>query len=249
MMMKILRKYKVLAHVLFWVIYYFAFSLIWAKNGKYYPSFFLEFALMPVRIGLSYYTIYYLIPEVLRKRKILLFFFYYGIALFAAGSVQSVITYFFYESVFQTALSYMLSIGSVFRSMLLVNSTVLFLSAFKLYQLWQDELVKNDRPSMHYINVKADKRTHRIKTDTILYLEGWGNYLKLFLEDGTQLISYSTLKELEQVLPKNFARTHKSYIVNKDKISSFTKENLAIDDKFIPVSKNIALENLLQVHQ
>ncbi|MEM6737881.1 MAG: LytTR family DNA-binding domain-containing protein [Bacteroidota bacterium] len=248
MMIRILREHKILTHVLFWVIYYFAFSIIWAQNGEYYPSFFLEFALMPVRIGLCYYTIYYLIPKILRKQKIILFFSYYGIALFVAGSVQSVITYFFYESVFQTALHYMLSIGSIFRSMLLVNSTVLFLSAFKLYQLWQEELTKNDQPPVHYINIKADKRTYRIKMDHILYVEGWGNYLKLVLKDGNQLISYSSLKELEQMLPKNFVRTHKSYIVNKDKISSFTKENLAIDDKFIPISKNVTLENFLQIH-
>ena len=50
-------------------------------------------------------------------------------------------------------------------------------------------------------------------------------------------MSYQSLKTLEKDLPKStFIRVHRSYIVNKDKVSSLKGKDLIIGDTKIPVS-------------
>lgn len=239
-----LHKYKVLFHVLFWILYYVSFSLIWVRDNYYYQSFSLEFALMPVRIALSYYTIYYLIPVVLKEKRVLYFFAYYGLALLIAGSVQRLITFYFYESFFQIEAG-LWDASAWFKSVLLVNSTAVLLSCIKLYLLWQESLASTEKNEQSHIFIKADKRIHKIKLENILYIEGLGNYLQIYLEEGDKLISYHTLKEFEKLLPDTFVRPHKSYIINTDKINYFTKENIKIGDKLIPISKKINFVEVL----
>lgn len=49
----------------------------------------------------------------------------------------------------------------------------------------------------------------------IMYLEGEGNYTKIFFSDGTQYVDTRSLGIYEDILdPKKFFRIHKSHIVN-----------------------------------
>jgi DNA-binding LytR/AlgR family response regulator len=61
----------------------------------------------------------------------------------------------------------------------------------------------------------------KIKVSTILYIESFGNYVKIY-DDKTFYLANTTMKEVEQTLPANiFLRCHKKYIVNKIKIEFF----------------------------
>lgn len=86
----------------------------------------------------------------------------------------------------------------------------------------------------NYIDVKVGKLMTRIGYHDLLFAEGLGNYLKIITTKET-LVSYKKLSELEELLPKQFVRVHKSYIINFDKISSYTKDYISIGKKHIPI--------------
>ncbi|MFY0675338.1 MAG: response regulator transcription factor [Bacteroidia bacterium] len=70
------------------------------------------------------------------------------------------------------------------------------------------------------ITLKADKRVYRLNASEISYVEGLGDYVKVFLADSEKpLIVQETMKKLLQDLGSDFMRIHKSFIINKQVIS------------------------------
>ena len=52
-----------------------------------------------------------------------------------------------------------------------------------------------------------------------MLLKADNNTTDFYLSDGSTVIAYKTLKTFESILPSNFVRIHKSYIVNKDYVN------------------------------
>ncbi|RYY94911.1 MAG: response regulator transcription factor [Chitinophagaceae bacterium] len=69
-------------------------------------------------------------------------------------------------------------------------------------------------PAPDALFLKVNKRLLRFAYDEILYLEGLGDYIKLYTPKEVH-VSYLTLAKAEALLPPAlFVRVHKSYIVN-----------------------------------
>ena len=232
---------RILTHVVFWSVYYITFSLLWAEDGNYYRSFGLEFVLMPLRILGSYLSMYFLIPKFLLKERLFRFILAYLLLIVVVGFLQRIFIFYYYEILLVSASDSLWDVRLIIRAMVLVNSTVLMLSAFKMYQYWRIERTLN-QPGNELIEVRAEKRNYRIRTDEILFIEGLGNYITYYLKDQKRLISYSSLKDAEQLLPSSFLRIHKSFIINKNAVTSYTQENVDIGGRILPLGKSIVLE-------
>ncbi|GAB5551403.1 MAG: LytTR family DNA-binding domain-containing protein [Saprospiraceae bacterium] len=85
--------------------------------------------------------------------------------------------------------------------------------------------------------LKGDKKTHQIHIDRILFIEAYGNYTKVFLEQE-MIISHEKISSLETMLPANhFLRVHKSFIVATPKIKVIEGNRILIKDHFIPIGQ------------
>ncbi len=96
------------------------------------------------------------------------------------------------------------------------------------------------------LQIKHDGMPVNISFKSILYIQSFGNFLKIFTDSRMYLIS-QTLINIITLLPENFQRTHKSYIANLDRVTKATKTNLLIENNKIPVSamyKVIVFEKL-----
>ncbi len=70
---------------------------------------------------------------------------------------------------------------------------------------------------------------------SIMYIQSFGNYLKVFTDLRMYLIS-ETLINITDQLSKSFQRTHKSYIANLDRVTKATRTCLFIENNEVPVS-------------
>ena len=198
---------------------------------------------MPTRVMAVYVTIYFLIPKYLKNEKYLFFGFSFVLMLISAGFLQRLFMFLFYEPFILNEINSFFDIKQIVRSIILINSTVLFVSAIKIVQFWQLEKFKNEdlrsqlRGESKIINIKSDKRFFRIPADEILFIEGLGNYVIYHTVDQ-KLISYTSLKDALDKLPSNFIRIHKSYVVNRYQIKSYDPESVEINKTFIPVGKS-----------
>ncbi|MEL6811125.1 MAG: LytTR family DNA-binding domain-containing protein [Bacteroidota bacterium] len=85
------------------------------------------------------------------------------------------------------------------------------------------------------LQIKHDGVPVNISFTSILYIQSFGNYLKIFTDSRMYLIS-ETLINITTLLTENFQRTHKSYIANLDRVTKATRTHLFIENKKVPVS-------------
>ena len=70
-------------------------------------------------------------------------------------------------------------------------------------------------PAADFLWVKTDKGLHRVDFKEINCIQSIGNYVRLILRTGKSHLTLLTSKELEEQLPPaDFARIHKSHLVN-----------------------------------
>lgn len=239
---------RILTHVSFWIAYYLFFGFVWARDGQYFESYFLEFILLPVRMLAVYAVIYWLLPRFLKADRYLSFAIGYLIIIIMAGAIQRVFLYYYYEGLVTSETTSLFSISALIRNIILVNSTVLFVTAIKIIQLWHLERWENrrlrERSGELVFEIRADKRVYRVKSSDVIYIESLGNYVTYHLKNR-KIISYETLTDVADKLPANFSRIHKSYIVNKDFITSYNAEEVEIEGQKIPIGRSYRAKTLV----
>lgn len=114
-----------------------------------------------------------------------------------------------------------------------------FLKAINKVSASKITQAKKDKGSEE-LQIRHDGTPVNIPFKSILYIQSFGNYLKIFTDSRMYLIS-ETLINLTTLLSENFQRTHKSYIINLDRVTKKTRANLLIDNKKIPVSATYKL--------
>lgn len=111
--------------------------------------------------------------------------------------------------------------------------------AHELYRLREKTANHTDPPSQKFLLVKSGYQTVKIMIDSILYIEGLKDYVKIYTEGRKPVLSLLTMKGLAATLPPSvFLRIHKSYIVAIDRITTISRNRVMIGDKWIPVGEN-----------
>ena len=85
--------------------------------------------------------------------------------------------------------------------------------------------------------LKTDYRIVKVAYRDIRYIEGMSEYLKVWLEGQPKpIITLLSMKKMEEHLPDNFMRIHRSYIINLDKIQEVNKNRVIMDaDTYLPI--------------
>lgn len=86
------------------------------------------------------------------------------------------------------------------------------------------------------IFLKTEHRVVRVNIADIRYVEGMSEYLKVHVEGSRPIIMLLSMKKMEERLPENFLRIHRSYIVNMKKVQEVTKNRIVMDaDTYLPI--------------
>ena len=101
----------------------------------------------------------------------------------------------------------------------------------------QNEQLAIDK-KRNYFFVKSDYKIVKVDFDTILYIEGLGEYVRIYTENE-KVVTLLSLAKLEKTLPKDdFIRTHRSYIINVNKIEFVQNNMITIGNNQLPISKS-----------
>ena len=90
------------------------------------------------------------------------------------------------------------------------------------------------------IFLKTDYRIVKIMINDIRYVEAMSEYLKVHIEgEAKPVITLLSMKKMEERLPSNFMRIHRSYIINLDKIREVNKNRVIMDaETYLPIGDN-----------
>lgn len=99
--------------------------------------------------------------------------------------------------------------------------------------------------------VKSEYKVIRIDKEKILYIEGMSEYVCIYMEDRPKpVITLNSLQKLSAMLPPNFMRVHRSYIVNLNKITEISRFRILFGkDVYIPIGENYKEQFMAYIHR
>ena len=102
-------------------------------------------------------------------------------------------------------------------------------------------IAENNQKAESDLVFKTDYKQVRVKPENILYIEGMGEYLKIYhLDATTPLVVLMSMKRILEQLPDDrFARVHKSYIVNLKRIINNSRTQITMENaSVIPIGES-----------
>ncbi len=128
------------------------------------------------------------------------------------------------------------------------------LRAKEKYELEQGSIGKADISVLEsssvtendFIFVKSEYENIKINTQSIKYIQGLKDYIKIFTSESDKaILTLSSFKDILEKLPtKHFIRVHRSYAVNINFIKALQKTKLVIEDVQIPIGETYKEEVL-----
>lgn len=114
----------------------------------------------------------------------------------------------------------------------------------KTYFEQQSALSEAADDSLRFIYVKSDYKLVQIELSKILYVEGLKDYVKIWLDDRADpILSIISMKTMEEKLPaRDFIRVHRSFIVQKSKITTIDRSRIVFGKQYIPISDSYRAE-------
>lgn len=90
----------------------------------------------------------------------------------------------------------------------------------------------------NFLSIKTEGKIFRVRFDDLLFAEASGNYTKVFTTTGV-IMPGIPFSGLEKLLPaKQFIRVHRSFIINKSKITYIQGNIVYLNKQEIPIGGN-----------
>lgn len=99
------------------------------------------------------------------------------------------------------------------------------------------ELIRLKKSTKKQLEIITSKGIELILESDILYCEAEGSYTKI-VTDSKLIIQRITLKNFAEKLSDNFVRIHRSFIVNKQKITTQKANLVYINQTKLPISRS-----------
>lgn len=105
------------------------------------------------------------------------------------------------------------------------------------------------REERQYRIFKSGTQRHKVYLDDICYIESVRDYVKIVTRKNGSILSKGKISEVLELLPANrFLRVHRSFIVNKFQIASFSANTITIRDAVIPVGRRFRNDGKLDLN-
>lgn len=101
--------------------------------------------------------------------------------------------------------------------------------------LSEEESTRIEHVESEFMFIKSDRRFFKVIFKDILFVEGLKDYV-IIQTENQKLITHTNLKNAHKLLPQNkFLRVNRSYIVNRDRIDSFSNNDVFISSYEISI--------------
>lgn len=238
---------------IYWILSTLLLVLFFVLKGHSFGQviYFVIF-LLPVVIGTSHYVNNKLIPNFLLRKMHGLFILYSVYTIIISLYLQYLIIFIalFIFPYFQNPNISIITMNIGNLSLTLYIMVLIKLVIDIIQKLSQTEnrivsLEKNDQTNdnHHKLIIRYNRINHTIAPNHIIYIESLSDYLKLVTEDG-EIITREKISKIIERLPAYFKRTHRSFIINSHKISSYNKECISLGNHIIPISRTYKIDVL-----
>ncbi|GEM_PF-727428 len=245
-------------HVFYWIAFVLFFGLVWGvSDDNYSRNILIQICCLPSRMLLVYVTLFYLLPKFFNQKKYFSFFVSYCVLVaLISVFIQRPLFLYFIQPNFLPGFknSGFFIISEIMNTALDINIAAMIPIAYTYLttienlqknnselneenKLLKEEPVIQDNNDDSCINLKVDKSLRKIKINDIVFVESLRNYCRIKLNDS-EITVLKTLTSVEKILPESkFVRIHRSFLVNKDFITSISLSKIEINEITVPVGR------------
>jgi len=233
-------------NIIYWLLVSVILILVFgARSGSFVNAFYFVSFLVPVILVTSWYFNNYLIPYYLLKKRygrfiiltvftviisldiimIIVFIAFILLAKYRPDQLKSLITQYH-------------SFPSILYLTVIVNA--FFNMVYEYLEIAEEmkalSTKKNENSNGHLI-VRSNRQTRKISYGTINCIESMSDYIIIRTTDNQKIITRERISRIEGKLPPQFIRIHRSFIVNLEKVVSFTRDQISVPGMNLPVSR------------
>jgi len=107
----------------------------------------------------------------------------------------------------------------------------------------------NQTEDEQFMFVKSSKTIHKINFKDILFVEAFGDYVKVHQEQQC-ILTNATFTSVLETLPRDiFVRTHKSFAINFKKMNTISGNQITIQKHRIPIGQTYKAEFFKLINQ
>ncbi|ACU07562.1 two component transcriptional regulator, LytTR family [Flavobacteriaceae bacterium 3519-10] len=246
-----------LKHVVYWTVFVLFFGFVWGvSDHSYSRNMLIQVFCLPSRMVLVYVTLFYLFPMFFSKKKYFSFFISYCVlvALISVFIQRPLALYFIqphflpgFKNTGYFVLSEIMNTALDINIAAMIPLAYTYLTQFENLQRNNSELNEENRllkqnatfkdDDKEYINFKIDKSIRKVRISEIVFVESLRNYCRIKL-DASEFTVLKTLTSVQELLPgSQFVRIHRSFVVNKQHITSVSASRIEISDITVPVGR------------
>lgn len=238
-------KNQILKHILFWVLIAFALTIYFGRiNADYIQSFYFVTMLMPIAVATAYFFNYYLVPKYLLTKK------YWGFTLYLTYIIIGTL----YLEMLAMVAAFILLANYQYDRMnplavdpisvaITIYLVVFALSIIRLIRFFHQLNSENEQLQQKIVNEKkstlivvSNRKKVPISLDDISHIESLADYVQIF-HNNKKTLTKEKISKLEQQLPGNFIRIHRSFIINRIHIQSFSSDFVKVGESELPISR------------
>ena len=229
----------------FWICAFVLLVILFSASMKSLTlAFFFVSFLFPVILGTSFYFNQYLVPRFLlteRRIKLVLYTFYMlVISIYLELIVMYISLVVLADFNFENLGSYAGDIRLLIVVLYLIvfsNGMLVVFNKLKERTAHIEQLL-NDKTTneQELITVRADRKNVPLRIEEIGLIESLSDYVKIHYNEDV-IITREKISKLEEMLPESFIRIHRSYLVNKGQIKSFSREMVMIGEQKFPLGR------------
>lgn len=230
---------------LFWIIAGFGLTLYFSiLSNSVVQTFYFVSHLLPVAMGTAYVMNEVIIPKFYITQRYLLFTLYTIYTFISSLFLQNLIIIFslvlfesFQKEGFNNLTVNILNLNLFLYILVLINGFLHLLDITKQKDTIIDKLEsKLSYEESRTIHVRYKRQNYPIKEDDIIYIESLSDYIKI-VTTKDDILTKKTISSMTKELSDSFLRIHRSFIINKDHISSYNKEFVTLGEVQLPISR------------
>ncbi len=233
-------------NIIYWLLVLLILILVFGiRSDSFINAFYFISFLVPVVLVTSWYFNNYLIPNYLFRKKfkrfiiltiftviisldmimIIVFVAFILIARYQPDQLNNLITQYY-------------SFPAILYLTVIIN--IFFNLVHDYLEIAEEMKVLNTQKNNHSngdLIVRSNRQTRKISYSTINYIESMSDYIIIRTTDDQKIITRERISRIEEKLPPQFIRIHRSFIVNLEKIASFTREQVSVAGMDLPISR------------
>lgn len=233
-------------HILYILIVLLVLTLVFGHSwGNNTASFYFISMLLPIVLGTSYFFNYVLVPRFYLKRKFFRFGLYtfYTMVVSIYLEVIVLLFAFIYLVHFQFSnigpnASDTVLLAVILYLLVFLGSILLMIRQIKEKQETIRQLMlEKEKMQKSFLEITSNRKTVKIPYEDIVFIESLSDYIKInTLKE--EIISKEKISNMETRLPETFLRIHRSFIINKEKINSFTYNEVVLNEVTLTIGRS-----------